>query len=215
MQRTSCALLLALSAGGLFAASCAEIESERSATARPYDVPYLTSQIFAPSCGQTQCHSSIKAAGDLVFDNPDSVRESLLKPSPYTLLQYHGEQHDPSRLDGKTPNLITWITEIDPFGEGIGRMPFDMPLAEADIELLEVWISAPREVVDPDSGRTFMLGGGGVGAQCNPNLFDGRACQLNNVHRCDDNWNFAEVVEECSICSYPEEGGEFVLRCQK
>ena len=139
---------------------------------RPKTVEYLTAEIFQPSCGAAQCHSTFAGNDTDVFDTVIGVRSSLVDNN---LVRPHEE----------TPNqevdLIIWITQTDPFGRGIGRMPYDAPLPVADVKLLEDWIDA-----------------GAPGAQCNPNHFGGLTCNGDIVSHCDENWNLSTPVMDCS-----------------
>ena len=175
---------------------------------RPLEVDYLTSAIFAPACAATQCHSSFARKSDLVFDTPDHVRESLLLPGADGLLHFDSGQYDPRPFESRTPNLIVWISQIDPFAKGIGMMPFDAPLPTKDIELLAEWI---REA-DPARGIT---GGKAAGAQCNPKLYDGKACDRDDLVMCGDDWNFGPIIESCSSGCYikQDETGAYVAGC--
>ncbi len=157
-------LLLAL-------AACAD-----NADDRPLELDYLTQTIFAPTCGATQCHSSFTQASDVVFDTPEATRRTLLGGQ---LIIFDSENYDPDNPDKAA--LITWITDIDPFGLGVGRMPFDAPMPNADVELLKEWIGAQAP-----------------GAQCDPSLFDGNACNNKEVVQCNADWTFGPRVQLCT-----------------
>jgi hypothetical protein len=152
---------------------------------RPLELEYLTQAIFAPTCGATQCHSTFKQANNVVFDNPESARSTLVNGG---LIRYDGAKFDPE--EPEEADLIVWITELDPFGAGIGRMPFDAPLPNKDVQLLMEWIRDPA--TDPDN-----VGGLGRGAQCDPSNNNGRACRNREIVECGDDWNFGEVIETC------------------
>src|SRR3712207_2691665 len=108
-----------LAASAVFATACI---GEDVPDYRPLEVPYLTQQIFAPSCGATQCHSSFKQEANDVFDTPEGVRDSLVN---HDLVRFDSVRND--LLAPEKADLIIWITEIDPKGLGIGRMPLDAP----------------------------------------------------------------------------------------
>jgi hypothetical protein len=159
-----------LAAGALLASACI---GEDVPDYRPLELPYLTQQIFAPSCGVTQCHSSFKQAANDVFDTPEHVRDSLVN---HDLVKFDSERND--LLDPAGADLIIWITEIDPKGLGIGRMPYDAPLPNRDVKLLIEWIAK-----------------GAPGAQCDPSRFSGKACMQDSAGRdvavtCTEDWNF-------------------------
>ncbi len=155
----------------LLCAACGTSEDDR-----PLELNYLTNAIFAPTCGATQCHSTFSQAANLVLDTPEAVRSGLIDNG---LIRFDSTQYDPANPDNA--DLITWITEIDPFGLGIGRMPFDAPMPNNDVFLLQEWIMA-----------------GAPGAQCNPALNQGRACNNNEVVQCTADWNFGARVQLCT-----------------
>lgn len=155
----------------LLVAACGTDEDDR-----PLELDYLTAAIFAPSCGSTQCHSQFAMESDVVLDTPESVRRTLIGGG---LVQFDSGQYDPDNPDQS--GLIIWITQIDPFGRGIGRMPFDAPMPNKDVLLLKEWISV-----------------GAPGAQCNPALNDGKACNNKEVVQCNADWTFGARVSVCS-----------------
>lgn len=134
--RLGCALLV------LFTA-CGETDD------RPLELDYLTQAIFAPSCGTTQCHSTYVQAGTNIFDTPEGVRSSLVGNG---LLRFDSPHFDPA--DPADSDLIHWMTDIDPFEAGIGRMPYDAPIPNVDVLLIKEWISkgAPGAECDPELG---------------------------------------------------------------
>lgn len=139
---------------------------------RPLDVKYLTVQIFEPTCGAAQCHSTFKQSATNVFDTLDGVRSSLVNNGLV--------RTDPLKYDPDAPadaDLIHWITDTDPFNAGKGRMPYDAPMPNHDVELLLDWIKAKAP-----------------GAQCNPGDFGGKTCTLDASGRtisadCSADWN--------------------------
>jgi hypothetical protein len=159
-----------LAAGALLASACA---GEDTADYRPLELDYLTQQIFEPSCGQAQCHSTFKQAANDVFDNPESVRATLVNNGLVRFDADKNDQEAPARAD-----LIVWVTEIDPFRAGIGRMPYDQPLPNRDVKLLMEWIAH-----------------GAPGAQCDPSASGGKVCTQDASGRdvvvsCTADWNF-------------------------
>jgi hypothetical protein len=143
---------------------------------RPKTVEYVTEAIFAPTCGAAQCHSTFAGNDHDVFDTVIGVRSSLVNNG---LIELDSTKND--RLDPGGANVIIWITQIDPFGLGIGRMPYDAPMPVQDVELLESWIK-----------------NGARGAQCNPDSTGGFACDNNSVVRCDAEWNFSTPMIDCA-----------------
>lgn len=154
----------------LLIAACGTSEDDR-----PLELEYLTAAIFAPSCGATQCHSTFAQAGLVVLDTPENVRRTLIGGG---LVQFDSGQYDPDNPDNAS--LIVWITQIDPFGRGIGRMPFDAPIPNKDVELLREWISVQAP-----------------GAQCNPELNNGMACNNKEIVQCNADWTFGARVQVC------------------
>jgi len=130
-------------------------------------------------------------------------------------------QFDPA--DPANAPLIVWVTKTDPFRRGIGRMPLDAPLADADVEYLKRWIVGPTEVRDDqascsrtvacanpdaqchydapgdDTGRCLGITyiAPAQGAQCNPSSFNGLACNNRQLVHCTEDWNFGEVEADC------------------
>jgi hypothetical protein len=151
---------------------------------RPLENAYLTTAIFAPTCGTSTCHSSFRRAGDRVFDTPEATRHSLVSSR---LLAFDSDRNDFE--DPWNASLIVWITQIDPFEAGIGRMPYDAPMPNKDIELLVEWISHEEY-------------GGANGASCNPRTQGGRACFAKDGQwaavRCNDDWSFGDILEPCA-----------------
>lgn len=159
-----------LVAGALLLSACV---GEDTADYRPLEVNYLTSQIFAPTCGATQCHSTFRQASNNVFDTPEGVRASLVHKR---LVRFDNEKND--QLAPANADLIIWITETDPFLAGIGRMPYDAPLPNRDVKLLIEWIQR-----------------GAPGAQCDPGDGNGKVCTQDASGRdvvvtCTEDWNF-------------------------
>lgn len=185
---------------------------------RPLDAQAVTQAVLAPSCGLAQCHSTFtQSAGD-VFDTRAGMRASIVG---FGLVSLDSLQFDPA--DPASAPLIVWITKTDPYRRGIGRMPRDAPLADADVDYLKRWIVGPTEIRDdhapcsqtvacaqPDATCQFdppdAATGNCVhitylapakGAQCNPNNFDGLACNNRTLMRCNDDWNFGSVEMVC------------------
>jgi hypothetical protein len=155
----------------LILAACGETTDDR-----PLELEYLTQAIFAPYCGATQCHSTYAQQKNNVFDTPQGTRRSLVD---HGLIRFDSTKYDPD--DPNNADLLIWITEIDPFGVGIGRMPWDAPLANKDVLLLKEWISAQAP-----------------GAQCNPESNGGNACNNKEVVQCNADWTFGARVQLCS-----------------
>jgi hypothetical protein len=141
---------------------------------RPLELNYLTQAVFEPSCGAAQCHSSFKQSATYVFDTPEGARSSLV--NNLVFLGPDTETYDP--YNARKAGLIRWITETDPDGRGIGRMPFDAPLPNRDVELLIEWIEHKAP-----------------GAQCDPSIDSAKSCTFDDSGRvvsvsCTADWNF-------------------------
>lgn len=185
---------------------------------RPLEAEFVTEAVLAPSCGVAQCHSTFKQAGERVFDSVAEMRRSIVE---FGLVSLDSLQFDPG--DPANAALTIWVTKIDPFRRGIGRMPLDAPLPDADVDYLKRWIVGPVEIRDdrapcsrtvacaapdarchydsPDAetgncvATTYLAPA--KGAQCNPERFGGLACRGRTLLRCGDDWNFGAVVMEC------------------
>jgi len=140
---------------------------------RPRTIGYVTEAILAPTCGGAECHSSFSQNRGDVFDTVKAARATLV----HNLLSFDSVQYDPAKPENSL--LITWITQTDPLGLGIGRMPYDAPMPNADVNFLEEYI---RE--------------GAPGAQCDPaNQY---SCNNFALATCNKDWNFDQQVIDCA-----------------
>jgi hypothetical protein len=162
MQRVFCALIAL--------AACGTDNDDR-----PLTIQYVTETILAPTCGAAQCHSQFTQAKGDIFDTVEAARRSLVDNG---LIQFDSVAYDPATP--KQATLILWLTETDPLGLGIGRMPYDAPMPNADILFLEKWISK-----------------GAPGAQCDPEL--GNACNNKDLVQCNPDWTFGPLVMSCPV----------------
>jgi hypothetical protein len=142
---------------------------------RPRTIEYVTEAILAPTCGAADCHSSFAQQRGDVFDTVEAARRSLVVNG---LIAFDSLDYSPADPDNAP--LIVWISQTDPFGLGIGRMPLDAPMPNADVNLLKQYI---RE--------------GAPGAQCNPASNDGKACNNHTIFTCTDDWTFGDMVTVC------------------
>ena len=190
---------------------------------RPLDAQYVTESILQPTCGGAICHSTWKQSRGDVFDTLEGMRASIVHNG---LVSLDSLQFDPS--DPASAALIVWVTKTDPFGLGIGRMPYDGPMPNQDVHFLENWIVGPTKIRDdktpcsptlactqPDDTCSFAHPGDAVGncvnitytapakgAQCDPAQFHGQACFNRTLVNCNSDWNFGSVVMACpSDCS--------------
>jgi hypothetical protein len=73
-------------------------------------------------------------------------------------------------------------------------MPFDSPLPAIDMQLLQVWLREPPV----DANGMFEAGAAARGAQCDPALYDGLACDQDDLVRCNDDFNFGDLPRRCA-----------------
>jgi hypothetical protein len=111
-QRAAGALLLALTACGA------------SVDDRPATWSYVHAAILQPSCATVGCHSDTSQMAGLSFEQAESSRNLLLAAR-------HVVPGDPN-----SP-LVYQLEGIER-----RRMPPDVPLPAADIDLIRAWISA-------------------------------------------------------------------------
>jgi hypothetical protein len=142
---------------------------------RPRTIEYVTEAILAPTCGAANCHSTFAQQRGDVFDTVEGSRRSLVVNG---LISFDSVAYDPANPDQAA--LIIWITQTDPFGLGIGRMPFDAPMPNEDVNLLKLFIKE-----------------GAVGAQCNPDANGGMACNNRTVVKCNADWTFGDQITVC------------------
>jgi hypothetical protein len=96
---------------------------------RPETLAYITETILAPSCGTTNCHSSMIREYGYAFDSVAAAQDSLANG---LIARCAAAPCSPG-----DSQLIVDITRSD----GVtGRMPLDAPLANKDIELIATWI---------------------------------------------------------------------------
>jgi len=105
-------------------ASCALLVAACGTTdPRPPTVEVIATEILAPSCGQVQCHSTSTMTSGYAFDTLATAKVALKRMTGGT-------------GGGRNHSLMQVITET-----GGKRMPPDSPLDDADITLIEAWIS--------------------------------------------------------------------------
>ncbi len=99
---------------------------------RPKTLEYITVSILQPSCGVAQCHGSFHRAVDYAFDTVEEARDSILT---YQLV-----------VEEEPESSLLYQVLISPGGDGnTPRMPYDQPLADADVALIHDWIAAGAE----------------------------------------------------------------------
>jgi len=96
---------------------------------RPKTLDYITVAILQPSCSVAQCHGSFHRAEDYAFDTVEEARKSILT---YQLV-----------VEEEPESSLLYQVLISPGGDGnTPRMPYDQPLADADVALIHDWIAA-------------------------------------------------------------------------
>jgi hypothetical protein len=177
----------------LCASACGSATDDRPAT-----LDYITETILIPTCASAECHSSFTREVNDRFDTVSATRISIVANVLIPLPQ--------SMIDPKTSLFIQALTVGAPSilspGSGNVRMPYDAPLPDADVELMERWISE-----------------GAQGAQCAPNDKN-LGCSFTSdptapgglryhVVQCDAG-NIGPIVQDCpngQICSTVDSNG--------
>lgn len=98
---------------------------------RPHNLDYITTAILVPSCGAAVCHSSFRQQSGFLFDTVDGARATFQLDAK--LIEPTGD--DPNA----PPGLILNLTREQP---GAPRMPYDAPLPDVDIALIDDWLRA-------------------------------------------------------------------------
>jgi len=131
-------LIVVAATAGVISSGCAEIECEGEGAAavcvddtRPATLEYVTTTILRPSCANAQCHSSFAYTYEYRFDTVEHAQESIVKLDGSQIV-FPGDP-DASLL------YLVLIRDTGPNGE-FPRMPYDQPMAGADIALVRRWI---------------------------------------------------------------------------
>jgi hypothetical protein len=179
--------------GALVAGACGN-----EADDRPPTLAYITETILAPNCATAACHSAFKRQVGDVFDTPASTRRTVVANG---LVVYPADVADPAHSFLITTLRVGSPSILSP-GSGNVRMPYDAPMPDADVELIEAWI---RDGVP--------------GAQCEPNA-QNLGCLVTTVAgqteydvvECIDG-NVGAVVTVCpqgQVCSFYTGNGRCV-----
>jgi hypothetical protein len=153
---------------------------------RPATLKYITETILTPTCASAECHSSFTREVNDQFDSVAATRRSVVANG---LVLFPDDTVD---ADAATNSYLVRSLRVgnpsllDP-GSGNIRMPFDAPMPEADIRLIEKWI-----------------GDGAHGAQCEPTaqnlgcgfITDAKGKVTFQVVECVDG-DVGKVVETC------------------
>jgi hypothetical protein len=106
-------------------AGCSQTDNDRPAT-----LAYITEAILQPSCSQYDCHSSFHRAKGYAFDTVEAARTSLALPG----------------LVNKNESSSSLLYNV--LVRKLKRMPYDSPLADKDIELIQRWIDNGADGLD-------------------------------------------------------------------
>jgi hypothetical protein len=91
---------------------------------RPPNWSFIAPAIIEPSCATVSCHSAVAQRSGVVLDTRASAYNTLIV------------RHFVIPFDKDTSELVALLRAA-----GSQRMPPDFPLPEADIELIEEWIT--------------------------------------------------------------------------
>jgi hypothetical protein len=100
--------------------ACNQTDNDRPAT-----LEYITEAILQPSCSQATCHSSYRRELGYAFDTVDEARKSM----------------DGIVVPGDPDASLLYNVLVRP----VKRMPYDAPLADKNIELIQKWIQDGAE----------------------------------------------------------------------
>lgn len=152
---------IALPALAILVAACAEDDYER-----PPTVEYITEAILIPSCAAAQCHSTFAQAEGFSFSTVEESRDAILD-------LVSGAVDDVDAGTAENAKLYQVLVKR------VDRMPYDQPLANADIALIREFIEI-----------------GAPHAQCRPS--DGaQQCLGDKVYTCGAGFDFETLVEDC------------------
>jgi hypothetical protein len=116
MRLACCAVVLA--------SACGSTTDDRPAT-----LANITESILKPSCASAECHSSFVKEKGYAFDTVVAARAS-----------FQGDQSivDLDHLNTTEPPSLILNLTLDQ--ASAPRMPYDAPIANADIDLIEKWL---------------------------------------------------------------------------
>ena len=123
MNRLALAAAVAVAAGST---ACDQSDNDRPAT-----LSYITEAILQPSCSQYVCHSSFSRARGYAFDTVANARASI------------SDNHLVNAGDLDTSLLYTVLIR------DVNRMPYDGPLPNKDVELIQIWIMNGADELSP------------------------------------------------------------------
>lgn len=165
--------------GALFAGACGSTTDDR-----PRTLAYITETILAPTCASAECHSAFKRQVGDQFDTVDATRQSIVGNS----LVLPDDAANPAGSFLIQSLTVGALSVLDPRSGTKVRMPYDAPMPDADIALIEAWIAE-----------------GAPGAQC---LADAQG------HGCSTRHNAAgATVSQVVNCSADGNAGTVVMTC--
>jgi hypothetical protein len=118
--------------GALLASACGSVTDDR-----PPTLEYITEAILAPSCATAECHSAFKAQVGDVFDTPAATRRTIVGNE---LMVFPDDMLDPHNSFLIRSLTVGVPSLLDPAVSNV-RMPYDAPMPDADIQLIERWIA--------------------------------------------------------------------------
>jgi hypothetical protein len=136
MMRLAWPMLVAL-------AACGTTDDDR-----PVTLQYITESILQPSCGAAECHSAFARQKGYAFDTVENARESFQFDTDLVISPH---ENDNLHSDGS----LTLINNLTIAQTNASRMPYDAPLPNADIDLIERWLKANGPGMCP-SGATSI-----------------------------------------------------------
>ncbi len=100
---------------------------------RPATLEYITAAILVPSCAAAQCHSAFTQAEGLDFSSVAAARKTITEFGLIT--------QDDTGTTGDPDASLLFLVLVSPGGDGfVSRMPWDRPMPNADIALIQRWI---------------------------------------------------------------------------
>jgi len=150
MVRLACAALVAA------LAACGTTDD------RPATLPYITETILKPTCASAQCHSTFARAGNPPRKLSDGSMSNGTSYSFETVddtragFQGDAQLVDIDKLNStEKPTLIINLTEEQTTAP---RMPYDAPLPNADIDLIQRWLDLGLPGICAPGAATACLG---------------------------------------------------------
>jgi hypothetical protein len=138
MVRLACLVLV------ISASACGTTTDDRPAT-----LANITESILKPTCASAECHSSFVQQSGYDFENVKGARASFQYDSDLVDIEHIGDPDQP-------PALILDLTR-----EQLNkpRMPYDAPLPNADVDLIQQWLEAGLPGICESGAATSCLYG--------------------------------------------------------